>query len=258
MPCGANLCLVTVIKQKLLNMKNLHQHILLIIVVLFLGCTKDKMINYNHKTFDVHVQKLINKEGVSDYELCFRKIKFFKLPGSTRGSILQDTILLTIKTNRNGDARFSVHINLLQNDTNVFYVIGGLEALNDTVPNGKNSNWEFQDIDNRQVYYKGEQKITNLNYNLISKWNCPAAIVTNKDDWAINAIDSLIVSSNIVKDYNCSNPDLETGSQYYVKWVTDCSKVSTVNYYYYSMGKKSKNFSMQIEYPQNVFFLNFK
>lgn len=239
-------------------MKNLYQHILaIILVMLFLGCTKDEKINFIHKIFDVHVQKLTNEEAISNYELCFRKIKFYKENGSTKGLILQDTILLTTKTNINGDARFGVPINLLQDDTNVFYIIGGLKNLNDTLPNGKNSNWEFQDTDDEQVYYKGKQTKSNLNFNLLSKWSCPASIIINKSDWFIYAMDSLIISSNIISHRNCSNPDSETGSQYYIKWVTDCSKSNTITYYYYTRGKKSKDFSMRIEYPQNTFFLNF-
>lgn len=240
-------------------MKKLYQYTLPIILALFFtGCTKDDMINSPYKIFDVHVQKLSNEEAINNYELCFRKIKFYKQNGSTQGVILQDTILLTTKTNPNGDASFKVPADLLKNDSNLFYVIGGVENLNDSLPGGKNDNWGFKVPSNQTVYYKGEQKISNLTLNLISNLNCPASIIINKDDWSVNEMDSLIISSKIVNHYNFNNPTPHTDSQYLIEWVRDCSKSNTITYYYYSMGKKSKEFSMQIEQQQNTFFLNFK
>jgi hypothetical protein len=74
----------------------------------------------NYKVFKVHVQQLSNGQPNNNYELYFRMLKFYHISGSTQGVILKDTILYTVKTDANGNARFKIHKDSLTTDSSIY------------------------------------------------------------------------------------------------------------------------------------------
>ena len=230
----------------------LNLQIFVLVAFLFFGCKKDEKI-LGYKKYTIHIQKISNGEPISNYELSFRRKKIFISYSPSHSYVIQDTTLLIQKSDTKGNICFLVPTNLLQNERDIFYVIGGAEGADNT----KNTNDNFIIPDDRVVYSNNDQNDLNFTLNLISSTKCKGSVMIKEEDCIFYNIDSVIIYSSIVNHYNFI-PSYNLESSYDIDWPTNCYNSNKIYYYYYSQGIKSKDYSIQIEPNYNYFSLKFQ
>lgn len=230
----------------------LYLQIFVLLSFLFIGCKKDEKI-LGCKKYVIHLQKISNGEPISNYELSFRRKKIFISYSPSHSYVIQDTTLLSQKSDAKGNICFLVPTNLLQNERDIFYVIGGAEGPSNT----KNINNNFILPGDRVVYSNNDQSDLNFTLNLISSTKCKASVIISTEDCAVHNIDSVIIYSSIVNHYNFI-PIFNWGSSYNIDWPTNCYDSNKIYYYYYSQGIKSKEYSIRIEPNYDYFPLEFQ
>ena len=159
-----------------------------------------------------------------------------------------DTLLLTSKTNINGDATFKMKSSLILNEANVFYYIGTYIGEGIT-PDSNSNDWKYFG-DDCELFHNG-----NLNTNpVIEVYPACEIIASIKENvWKDLAIDSVFFQNKpyyekLIRNYYDQ-------SHIYV----ECSSTNKITYYYYSNGTRSKDFIKELYVPfssQNGKILN--
>ena len=197
-------------------------YVKIIVLFFFMCCNKDDIINNSTTTFNIQIKhkfkdKVIDSFSVNLIKRIWIDYRSFK-----------DTIIKKNISDINGKCKFTINEDLNKLPSNISYTIEHEYPVTDF--DSTSNNWKY-DI-------SGGKLISN-DWLLYAVPNCNIYIKVNEKDRVDLQIDSIFVESPF---QNASMTELPFETQF----PAECSDVTSIEYYYYSKGTKSKTYNKDV------------